>query len=281
MVMDPFPVVLCNANYSPYPLERFVNYVSDSGFEHVALYGITPHIVIDHYTYQKESEAVRALMDSRSIGVDSFIPHSYGYSLFAEQGTEHFLASRDYYCNCIRAAAVLGAELLCIRPHNGILSQDRGILILNALAMMRAILPVAEECDINIALGTNQRITSAALNTLPELSAFLGAMDNTRLGVLLDTHVISTANETIADWISTFGNRVMYVFLSDGRTGGYRPFGEGIYPMGKYFSSVWPRFIGKIACFLPLDDEKPPHPRPEDVDCSNIAAVRSAWETVR
>lgn len=275
------PIALCNALYNAYPLSRFFENLSNVNCSHIALYGVSPHIVIDHYSYREEAVAVKILATANQVAIDCFIPHNYGYSVFAEQGSETYAASLNYYSNCIRATAELGASVLCLRPQNGLLSQDKGILILNAVSLMSKLLKVAERYNVRIALATGNYPGSAALNTLPEMAAFINTFNSHLLGVLLDTHVLCACGETVQDWINEFNDKIYYVFLSDGRAGGYRAWGNGVYPMDNFTSLLIPRYAGKICYFLPANDEKVPDPYPEKTDLANISALCKVLEAVQ
>ncbi len=58
------------------------------------------------------------------------------------------------------------------------------------------------------------------------------------LGALLDTHVVYQAGETPRQWFDIFGDRIFHVRLSDGRSDGYRVWGEGCHPLRETLNSV-------------------------------------------
>ena len=140
---------------------------------------------------------------------------------------------------------------MCLRPQNGILSQDPGTRMANCIAMMNGILKVAEAEQMPIALGTALPSTAAALHTAEELQGLLRAVNSPALGVLLDTHVMSAMNESIPEWAQRFGKRLYHVFFCDGRAGGYRILGQGVYPMRRYYSQLLEAgYRGDATCFL-------------------------------
>lgn len=243
-------IALCNAHYLHYPLERFLHSVKENGKRRIALYGSVPHLLIDHYDYQ-EAVSLSKMLKHQDIMVDALVPASYGYSLFAERGTEHFKVSAEYYGNCIRAAKCLGTDVVCIRPQNGILSQEYEHLIANAAELLETILPIAREENVRIALGTNLLKETAALHRMEEIKMLISKVNDSYLGVLLDTHVMSMVDETIEDWMNSFGNSLFYVHIADGRKQGYRVWGKGVYPITDYIRELAAgNYCGGVACFL-------------------------------
>jgi len=231
--------------------------MDEIGRKRIGLYGSVPHLFIDHYGYSEAIEVGKELK-TRGFQVDTLIPAGYGYSIFAEQGTEHFKMSGAYYCNCIRACKYIGTDLVCIRPQNGFLSQEPKELIGNATAMLEIILHIAQEENVRIALGTNLVNETSDLHKMEELHDLISAINNPYLGVLLDTHVISMAGETIEDWVTVFGEKIFCAHIADGRENGYRPWGRGVYPMEDYIRKL-PAHESKAryVCFLPGKQEAP------------------------
>lgn len=271
--MAEFQMALCNANYLRYPFERFLDSQQKLGRTRIALYGSVPHLLIDHYDY-RESAVLGEHLKIRGFTVDAFIPAGYGYSLFARQGTDYFAASRNYYCNCVRACRNVGAATICIRPCNGQLSQKSDTLIASCMEMMKDILNTAKAEGVRVALGTARSEDAAALWSLPSLKACISMIDEANLGALLDTHIMSLADETIEDWIAAFPEKLFYVHMADGRKGGYRVWGEGVYPMEAYVRALKKHGYEKNCAYFLMGNTDVP----EQADVLNHQAAAMAEE---
>lgn len=243
--------VRCNAHYQHFPLYRFFQNLENNKRAECALYGVVPHIYIDHYIFSEASELSDNLK-RRNIRVETFIPHGYGYSLFAEQGTEHYSASLDYYKNCILAAEALSSKSVIIRPQNGLLSSNKESLLESCISMLKELITLAESKQICIVIGTSTPSASIALNCIEDLAQILDAVQSDRVEVYLDTYAMGTAGETIERWVNTFENRVRYVLLADGNYVGYRLIGMGVFPIEKYLDILREiSYAGVVIHFLP------------------------------
>lgn len=265
-------VALCNSHYLHYPLDRFLQHQKELRRSHILFYGCTPHLSVDHLTWS-EAPQLGEKLKRAGFFVDAFLPANYGYSLLAQQRTDHFRASAQYYINCIYTAQALGASILTLRPQNGLLSESPSILMANCAALLLQLLPVAQEAHITLALGTSCYPESVILTTISELYALLELIHHPNLKAMLDTHAMAMSNETIPQWLNCFGDSLGYVLLADGRRRGYRPWGQGIYPMANYLRDLDSNgYHGMCACFQ-LDG---PHAaQPESADDANCAGLLS------
>ena len=88
--------VLSNAHYVRYSFAYFLRSQEQLGLKRFSLYGSTPHLFIDHRDFS-EVEALACLLAQKGFSISAFLPANYGYSLFAQQETEHFAVSLEYY----------------------------------------------------------------------------------------------------------------------------------------------------------------------------------------
>lgn len=271
--MAKFKMVLCNAHYLHYPLERFLDSQQKLGRKRFALYESVPHLLMDHYDYH-EAVLLGENLKKKGFIVDSFIPAGYGYSLFAEQGTDYFKISRDYYCNCVRACRSIGADTISIRPCNGILSQRVDILMASCAMMMEDILKIAKAEGVRVALGTNRYEDTAALWAVSSLKAFIVMMNDINLGALLDTHIMESAGENIEVWLAAFGEKLFCVHMADGRNNGYSVWGNGIHPMETYVRLLTENNYKGRCAYLIMGDIGVP----EQADILNHQAIVMAEE---
>ena len=265
-------VSLCNAHYLHYPLKRFLKSQENLGRKQIALYGKVPHLLIDHYGYGA-AERLGVDLEDQGFCVEALIPAGYGYSLFAEPGTDYAIASEEYYKNCIKACRFLHTDLLCIQPFNGLLSQGSNVLMANAVFMLEKILETAGNEQVRIALGTSLSSDAAALHNAAELETVIRTLGHSSLGVFLDIHVVCMEGEKPEEWFETFQDKIYCVNLADGRYTGYRAWGEGVYPLKAYADLLREKdYRGTCICFLPCNKDNP-----EETDMKNYQAIRKAW----
>jgi protein FrlC len=248
-------VANCNAHYLHYPLHYFLEHQKALQKGQVEFYGGVPHIFIDHYDYDGCDNICYALRCA-GIRVTAFTPRPYGYSLFADPGSEHASATVAYYCNCIRAAKRLGAKIMCISPFSGTLSKSREQLWANLTASAAEICRMAECEDMTLAMGTALPSDSAILHTLAELRQLLAEIASPYLKAMLDTHVIGAVGETIPEWLGSdvLHDNVVHVHLADGQNDEYRVWGDGCYLLADCVAQLLESgYDGSISFFLPGD----------------------------
>lgn len=268
-------IVPCNANYLRFPLDSFLADLPRMRRNRFAYYATTPHILLDHRNIE-EAVCQADKLEKLSIQVDTLILNNYGYSLFAPYDGELYRASKTYYSNGIRAARALGAGIVCIRPQHGYLSSTKSDLFGSCEKMLKDICRVAEENDIRVAVGTGLDASAAYLNTIDELSDLLAVISSKKIGALLDFHAMGIVGENPIQWMKCFGERLFYVLVSDGRSGGYRRLRKGIHPVDEYLYALDSvGYEGGLTYFVPVNSATPM----ED-DSADFAALSGMLEKI-
>jgi len=96
------------------------------------------------------------------------------------------------------------------------------------------------------------------------------------LKAYLDTEVISLCGETIKEWFDTLGEDIRMVRFVDGNYNGYRVWGTGCLPCGKYLKELTTcGYEGALSLNIPGERYVE---EPEKAMMENIRFVR---ETVR
>ena len=73
-----------------------------------------------------------------------------------------------------------------------------------------------------------------------------------KLGVCLDTNVMSANGDTVADWLSLFPGRIGLVRLCDGNWHGWRAWGDGVLPVDRYLCQLTEGgYQGDFSLYLP------------------------------
>lgn len=251
----------CNAHYLDYPLERFCRSMAELDIQRITLYGCVPHVFLNHHTFD-EIDSTAKLLASFGLHADVFIPGGYGYSIFAEKDSDLQKATSKYLENCICAAAYLGADTVCIRPQNGILSCNTDELIDNATRILSELSPLAETTGVRLAVGTALKKDAAAITDINSLNRILKQTDDSRIGALLDVHVMNAAAESIDEWLELFKDRIFHIFIDDGGKSGRRVPGNGVYPLRHYLSVLEQKHSSAgLTCFL---DRKSALPEKDD-----------------
>ena len=203
--------IFYNEPYLGQPLDSFLSSQEAENVAHFFFYAGMPHLLVNHHDYS-EAETVREKLEERHLRADAMIPAGYGYSIFADPQTELYRASKAYYENCIRAAKIIGSKRLFICPCNGILSKRRDENLKNAARMVQELLPAAGEQKVQLALGTNTRGNSAAINTLNELYYVYKIINDESLGIFYDVLALEEAGETPEMWKDAWGEKEIYIY---------------------------------------------------------------------
>ena len=136
-----------NKDYLNYSFDTFIESALKLKHTVIDFYAATPHLVIDHYSYQ-EAYAVRELLDQSHLQVLDYCPHNYGYSFFYETGSTFYNISKDYYINSIHSAKILGAKTISFHAPIKFLQIDSKELSNRQSAMLDSLKAVAAEESI-------------------------------------------------------------------------------------------------------------------------------------
>lgn len=246
-----------NAQFMRQPFSVFTQAAAESGLDAVELTLQTPHFYADSETYHDLSSAKRNLQEA-GLEVCSTVPLPYRYSICADEGTIQSEKTQGYYKQCILLTEELGASYLSITGSGANYDYDSKRLMKNGAKTLEALADFAGKHSVTLLLGSvlgqecMVNASTPVLVSLDEIKEMTEAVSSRFLKVYLDTEVISLRGETISGWFNTFGEDIRLVRFTDGNYNGYRIWGRGCLPCGKYLKQIRESgYEGPLALTVP------------------------------
>lgn len=262
-----------NSLYIRYPFKDCLDTQSKLGINLLDFVISTPHIWCDHKQYESLNGIKNNLLEF-NINVSTVSPSSYKYSICANSGTIQRDATIEYFKNSILIAKELGANYVSITSSGGCFDINKKKLWENSKEILKHLCEYAESKGVELILATLPDEESPVLNSLSEIEKMIREVDSNNLKALLDTNLISVKGESISDWFKILGNRIALVRFTDGNYNGYRVWGEGCLPCGRYLEELYKVGYDGILS-LRLSGERYIED-PFSADEKNIAALRQA-----
>jgi protein FrlC len=219
------------------PFSKFVETQRQLEIRQMEFVAQVPHLWCDNIACEDESHVASLLRDA-GIGIAAFTPRIYRFSICAEPGSPQAQATYAYFSNTIKIAARLHAPVFCAEAGGGQFDAPTDELWDRARKTLSALCAAAEEAGVLLAAGSTAREDSPILTTLPELSRMKREIGHGSFRIILDTQTASLAGETIPEWFDSFGDDIALVRFVDGNYNGYRPWGEGCLPCGKFAEQI-------------------------------------------
>lgn len=283
MTKYPWRLLGNNAQYIRFPFDDFLQDQKRMGMESADLTLQSPHIYIDSEEYEPLGP-IKEKLRGAGLSVRCVTPMPYRYSICAEAGTMQREKTLAYYQQCILAAEELQAESLCITASGACYDLDRALLMLNAVQMLKELAEFAGKHGVLLLLGSVLgeespcNASTPVLVSLEEIASLLQTVDSENLKAYLDTAVISLRGETISQWFETLGDKIRLVRFTDGNYNGYRVWGEGCLPCGKFIRELlYTGFAGDLSLQIPGERYTS---APAAAQEQNLSYLRSCLEEV-
>ncbi|MCD8223302.1 MAG: sugar phosphate isomerase/epimerase [Clostridiales bacterium] len=216
-----------NTHYRFYPFEVFLERQRDVGFRKVDLFGATPHVWIDAYE-ATDGKEIRKKIRNAGLETGVFIPEfsSMRYTLGSLGAARE--KTRDYLKRCFEFASGLGCDVLVIGANGFSLDREedeRGLQFEESLSCVCA---MARAFGMKIALENHFSDGTDMIRTIEDMRQCMSRQKEENLFVAVDTASVYEAKETLGQWFDAFGDRVIYVCLSNTRFDGARRYwGDG------------------------------------------------------
>jgi protein FrlC len=230
-------IAACNAQYIRRPFSEFVETQRRLGIRQMEFVAQVPHLWCDHVVCEDESR-VASLIREADIGIAAFTPRIYRYSICARPKSQQARSTISYFSNTIKIAARLRSPIFCVESGGGQFDVPADELWKRAGEMLSIICAMTEKEGILLAVGAASKTDSPVLTTLSELARMKNEIGHKNFKVILDTQMASIAGETIPEWFDRFGDDIALVRFVDGNYNGYRPWGEGCLPCGKFAEQI-------------------------------------------
>lgn len=272
-------LAMTTEHYRMYPLDYIVESAVKAGFGNIELTLMPPHVWIDWKSVQNMEE-VQQQMGTHSLHICAVRPEM-GSRRYVPVSLDPGRAQRSlrYYEECCKFAQAMGTSVLSMAPIGPCLDENPEEVFERAVTQLKQISRMAAHYNVTIALESMPEYWLIAGN-MHALKELIDAVGEDSLAVGLNIVTMSEAGETIDQWFDLFGEKIVHVRFSDGRTGeAYFACGEGIYPVERYLEQLGHRgYCGAIA--LPLTMNMNAIEDPAEADAKNHKAYRAlrVWE---
>ena len=256
-----------NIHHRLYPFESFLDTQQRLGIKTIELWAGAPHFLLGYDGIQ-DCAAVKEQVEARGLTIGAFTPEcvTYPFPICTSQLQVRELA-RSYYENAIRAAALLGAQIVPISCAGALKDEDGEAAVDRAVEIVAALGITAEEYGITLAVETLCPDVSPVLNTLDQLERFLKRVNHPNVKACLDICSMRVAGENLQQWFDRLGREIVHIHFTDGRPGGHLVWGQGLHPLDDYIDIlVKNKYSGLLGLNLNLrgiwfdpalvDDEK-------------------------
>lgn len=241
--MKNFELLGSNAPYIRYPLEHFFDVQKKLGVKNIDFVLQAPHIYIDS-SKTIGTEKVKRLMFENKMKILSVTVCPYRYTVCAGQHSIQAEKSKAYFKQCILTAEALEANYVCITAEGGCFDKNKDEMLASAVKNLNELAVFAKTHYMTLLLGTAfgpdcpENAASPALYSIEDVRYIMDRVDRNVLKLYVDTEVISTAGETISDWLTEFGDDIKLIRMTDGNYHGYRVWGDGCLPCSKYIEEI-------------------------------------------
>ncbi len=265
-----------NGIYGHYTWSSFLNVQKRLGRQQIALYPLPSHLWLNHVRCSG-LEPLKTSLKEAGITVNSFHPMRHQYSLFEDPDSLRGSSSMQYYRRCTDVASALGCTTLCLRPGGSLLDGDHQRDWERMVHNLRELTTYAKSHGVRLCIQTVRPDEGVLMTTCTELEHLLNVVPD--LGAALDTVSISQAGESIPQWFACFGENIRHICFWDGRNGGGRIWGMGVYPSLLYARQLLESgYDGPLSIcgFTQRYDENP-----EEADAENLARVQRLFLSFR
>ena len=210
---------ICNETFCDWPLPKALQFAVDAGYQG---WEVAPFMLTDNiYEFsQAERQQYRQSVESAGIpiiGLHWLLAKTEGLHL-TRADSEMQKRTSDYLCELARLCRDLGGQVMVLgSPQQRNLAEGQSMdeAMANAAKVIKAAVPVLEECDVQIALEPLGPVEGDFLNTAAEgreLQAMVGS-ENVQLH--LDVKAMSTEAMPIADVIRTHSQHMVHFHAND------------------------------------------------------------------
>lgn len=245
-----------NRTYSHVPLEACLDELAAMGLTALDFVPQAPHFWCSH-AETGDAAALRQKLEGRGLRATAVTPPAYRYAITAPPGRQQ-QATLDYYRRCIGLAAELGAGRLVLGAEGACWDIERACLLDLAAELLDRLCAEAAPAGVRLllaqVLGPEAPLAaqSPVLGPAAELAGLIRRVGSPWLGACLDTNAMSLWGDDLPGWFARLGERTHLVRLCDGNYHGWKAWGEGCLPMGRYLAQLEEAgYAGPVSLLLP------------------------------
>lgn len=211
-----FELAAMNNHHRFHTLESFFSSAARNGYKAVELWTGPMHFYMD-YARNDSVDRLKRLQDAYEVKVVGICPEQTNPKPHNMATADPELGERvyAYFCRAVDVACAVGANQVVVTSGWAFLDESVDAAWGRSAEMLRRVARYAGERGMTLAIEALQRRESVLVNTAADLKRLIDAVDEDALKVCLDTGAMARANDTIAGYFETFGDRVTHCHFVD------------------------------------------------------------------
>ncbi len=219
MTRDPFRYAICNETFGDWPLQRALAYAFDAGYRG---WEVAPFMLATDVRELKSTErsAYRTTVESAGleiIGLHWLLAKTSGFHLTT---MDEAVRSRtaEYMIELVRLCGDLGGRLMVLgspQQRNLVAGQSMDSALSNAAQVLRSVVPVLEQCDIQIAVEPLGPEEGNFLNAASDARELIERVASPQVQLHLDVKAMSCESDPIPEIIRSFADLMIHFHAND------------------------------------------------------------------
>ncbi len=231
-------LVAMNQHYKRFSLDYFLDCQEKVGFRNIEFWLGAAHFFIDSKGYE-DVRPIRKKIRDRGFRVVSVTTPSMAYQYqYASQEKEILEESFRYFCNGIQVAEELGADRIVINSGWGYLNEDYEEMWKRCRDNIARICDEAAKHNIKCVMESLRDDESNIVNNLQSAKRMYKELDNPNLYMMVDSIATGRAGESLEDWFTAFGGRLIHMHFLDGDPYEHNVWGDGNTPLEKQIETM-------------------------------------------
>ena len=217
-----------NYHYKRFTLDRFFKAAEKIGYKNIELWASGPQLHLADFT-RSELLNVKKKITDHHLNLVCLTPESCVYPICISHPNEVYRKRTiKYYCDHVRAAALLGCQKVLLTPGISYLDVDYQQQWDWSVEGWKIVAKVAEEEGVYLPMEAFTKYSTAICNRACHLRKMINDVGSPMLKGLADTDVMArTGLDTMDDFIHELRDDLIHVHFVDGNPGGHLVPGDG------------------------------------------------------
>lgn len=229
-------IAAMSVQFVQYSLDYTIEAFAKCGIKNIEFWGADPHYYRENYLTRfeasKQLRKIRNQLDERDIKVVMYTPETLAYP-FSFSNPEESVRNRtvEFFDKACNDALELGCNQIFVNSGCGLRDVDRSISWNHTVDSLQKICDLAKRYGVDLVLEQLQPYESNLVTSLQDIKSMLSDVNKENLKVCLDVVAMEVAKDTLKDFFSQLGERIVHIHLADKN---HEILGVGNYPIIEY-----------------------------------------------
>jgi fructoselysine 3-epimerase len=219
-LIKPNQIAAMSVQFVQYSMDYTIEAFAKCGFKNMEFWGAEPHYYRDNYLTRYESSKhlrnIRHHLNEHDINVVMYTPETLAYPYsFANPEAKVRNRTVEYFDKACQDALELGCNNIFLNTGCGLRDIDRNISWNYTVDSFQRICEIADRYGVELVLEQLQPYESNLVTNLDEMKKMLQHVNQGNLKVCLDVVAMEVASETIQEWFSQLGEKIIHIHLAD------------------------------------------------------------------